>query len=134
MSLNKMWGLTPHAIRLLSSKNFVLSRWRDRALPAYRAVVAQWASRPPAGLPATTLLQGVRGLLEAGCRYYTNVQMVIPMAATTELSWAALYDGVLRGSSDAQASDFLLGFDSAPIVAEKALHELALWCRDVPGL
>ena len=133
-SLNKMWGLTPHAIRLLSSKNFVLSRWRDRALPAYRAVVAQWASRPPAGLPATTLLQGVRELLEAGCRYYTNVQMVIPMAATTEISWTALYDGVLRGSSEAQASDFLLGFDSAPIVAEKALHELALWCRDVPGL
>ncbi len=133
-ALNKMWGMTPHALRLLSRKNFVLDRWRDRALPAYRDVVAQWSSRPPSELSGAELLQGARELLEAGCRYYTNVQMVIPMAATTELSWAALYDGVLRGSSDAQASDFLLGFDSAPIVAEKALYELAVWCRDVPGL
>ena len=30
--------------------------------------------------------------------------------------------------------DFLLGFDSAPIVAERALYRLAEWCRGVPGL
>ena len=133
-SMNKMWSITPYAIKMLTHRDFVLSRWRDRALPAYRASVAVWSGQDPALLSAATLLSATRELLEAGCRYYTNVQMVIPMAATTELSWTALYDTVLRGSDEAQASDFLLGFDSAPIVAEKDLHQLADWCRGVPGL
>ena len=133
-AMNKLWSLTPAAIKLLTSRNFVLPRWRDRALPAYREAVGRWSASDPAELAAEALLGATRELLEAGCRYYTNVQMVIPMAATTELSWSALYGAVLKGSEQTQASDFLLGFDSAPIIAEKDLHQLAGWCREVPGL
>lgn len=133
-AMNKLWSLTPYAIRMLAKKDFVIARWRDRALPAYRAAVAQWAERDVAELHAATLLSATRELLTAGCRYYTNVQLVIPMAATTELSWTGLYGAVLKGSHEAQASDFLLGFDSTPIVAEKDLYQLAGWCREVPGL
>ena len=130
-TMNSLWGLTPYAIRKLTNKDFVITRWRDRALPAYRASVARW-EQDATQLPAATLLTAVRELLGAGCRYYTNVQMVIPMAATTELTWTGLYDSVLRGS--AQASEFLIGFDSTPILAEKSLYRLAQWCRGVPGL
>lgn len=133
-AMNRLWLFTPTALSRLTRRDFVLTRWRDRAVPAYRAAVAQWSTQDPAQLPSVTLLTATRELLEAGCRYYTSVQMVIPMAATTELSWVALYDAVLRGSNQAQASDFLLGFDSAPIVAERALYRLAEWCRGVPGL
>lgn len=133
-ALNRMWGITPSALRMLSRRNFVISRLRDRALPAYRSAVASWSGQDPARLSATALLTATRELLEAGCRYYTNVQMVIPVAATTELSWTGLYDAVLRGSDEAQASDFLLGFDSTPILAEKSLYRVADWCRGVPGL
>lgn len=133
-SFNRMWGLTPTAVRLLTRKDFVLNRWRDQALADYQAVVAGWVGRDPAGLTASELIVGVRDLLAAGCIYYSNVQMVIPMAATTELAWTGLYNVALRRDPDPQATDFLLGFDSTPLRAEKSLAALAAWGRGVHGL
>ena len=133
-AMARMSALTPLAGVLLTQQGFVIDRWRDHALPDYQAAVANWADRDPATLPASDLLAGVRELLAAACIYYSNVQMVIPVAAVTELTWTKLYDGLLRRAGDPQASDFLLGFDSTPLLAEKSLHALALWCRDVPGL
>ncbi len=133
-SLNRMWGLTPTAVRQLTRKGFVLDRWRDHALPDYQAAVAGWVDRDPARLTASELTAGVRDLLAAGCIYYSNVQLVIPMAATTELTWTGLYNAVLRRDGDPQATDFLLGFDSTPLRAEKSLSALAAWGRGVPGL
>jgi rifampicin phosphotransferase len=133
-SLSRMWGLTPTALRLLTRKGYVLNRWRDHALPDYRASVTGWVDRDPGELAASELIAGVRDLLAAGCVYYSNVQTVIPMAATTELTWTGLYTALLRRSGDPQASDYLLGFDSTPLRAEKSLHALGTWCRTVPGL
>ena len=133
-ALTRMWGLTPMAARVIARAGLVRSRWHDEALPAYQAAVAGWSDRDPAALPASELLGGVRGLLAAGCIYYSNVQIVIPVAATSELTWTGLYDALFRRPGDPQASDFLLGFDSTPLLAEKSLHALATWCRDVPGL
>ncbi|MFT4296754.1 MAG: PEP/pyruvate-binding domain-containing protein [Micropruina sp.] len=133
-ALGRMSGLTPVAILMLSRKDFVLDRWHDHALPDYRAAVAGWVDRYPAALPASELIGGVRDLLTAACIYYSNVQMVIPAAALSELTWTGLYNALLRRDGDPQASDFLLGFDSTPVRAEKSLHALGVWCRTVPGL
>ncbi len=133
-AMNRLWGLTPAAVRIIADQNFVLRRWRDHALPDYQDAVAQWADRDPSALPASVLLDGVRELLEAACIYYSNVQMVIPVAATSELTWTGLYNAALRRDGDPQASDFLLGFDSTPLRTEKSLHALGVWCRTVPGL
>lgn len=133
-AMARMSALTPMAGVLLTQQGFVMDRWRDHALPDYQAAVAEWVDRDPAALPASELLRGVRALLAAACIYYSNVQMVIPAAAMTELTWTKLYDALLRRPGDPQASDFLLGFDSTPLLAEKSLHALAVWCRDVPGL
>ena len=40
-----------------------------------------------------------------------------------------LYDSVVRTKDDPPAPVFLLGFDSAPIRAEKSLYDLATWTR-----
>ncbi len=133
-AFGRMWGLTPMAARVIAKGGFVRTRWQDQALPAYREAVAGWSDRNPATLASSELLGGVRELLAAACIYYSNVQMVIPVAATSELTWTGLYNALLRRDGDPQASDFLLGFDSTPLRAEKSLHALATWCRDVPGL
>ena len=133
-AMNRMWRLTPTALSHLTDKGFVIRRWRDEALPAYTGSVRLWATRDPAELPSSTLLSATRELLSAGCRYYSNVQMVIPMASISEMWWTGAYDSWMRRPGDPQATDFLLGFDSTPLRAEKALYRLATWCREIPGL
>ncbi|MFT4217608.1 MAG: PEP/pyruvate-binding domain-containing protein [Micropruina sp.] len=133
-AMKRLIGLTPAAFKIIAHHDVVLQRWRDHALPDYQAAVARWVDRDPATLPATELMAAVRELLAAACVYYSNVQMVIPVAATSELTWTGLYNALLRREGDPQASDFLLGFDSTPLRAEKSLHALGTWCRTIPGL
>lgn len=132
-TMGRLMLLTPLALGVVLRSDFVLDRWRDRALPAYRDAVARWSDRDAAGLPAAEQLTAARELLVAACTYYSNVQMVIPVAASSELTWTGLYDRLLRRDGDPQASDFLLGFDSTPLRAEKSLYALAGWCRTAPG-
>ena len=133
-SFGQMMSFTPGALRLVLTKGYVLERWRDRELPRYRSSVQAWSARDPATLSSAELLDGAQQLLDAGCLYYTTVQTIIPVASMAELTWTGLYNPVLRRSADAAASDFLLGYDSTPITAEKALFVLAEWCREDAAL
>ena len=72
-------------------------------------------------------------MLDAGTVYYTAVQSIIPVAATSEISFRAYYDKLVRRDGDPPAQTFLLGYDSEPIRAEKSLYDLAAWAREVPG-
>ena len=128
-AFGQMLSFTPGALRLVLAKGFVLERWRDRELPRYSDAVAAWAARDPGTLTASDLVRGASELLAAGCLYYTTVQSVIPVASMAELTWTGLYDRLLRRPGDPVASDFLLGFDSVPILAEKSLADLASRCR-----
>lgn len=128
-SFGQMLRFTPGALRLVTTRGFVLERWRDRELPRYRASVAAWAERDPASLTSGELLDAAQELLDAGCLYYTTVQTIIPVASMAELTWTALYDRLLRRPNGPAASDYLLGYDSTPILAEKDLHALAGWVR-----
>jgi len=133
-AFGQMMGFTPGALRLVLTPGYVLERWRDRELPRYRDAVAAWSGREPGTLSAAELLEGAQCLLDAGCLYYTTVQTIIPVASMAELTWTGLYRGLLRGRSGPAASDFLLGYDSVPIAAEKALYALASWCREDAAL
>ncbi len=104
--------------------------WREWAHPRYVRTVAAWADRDLPGLSSTALLDGVGALLDAGTEYYTAVQSIIPVAATSELAFRAYYDRLVRRSGDPDGQAFLLGFDSRPILAEKSLHDLAVAARD----
>ncbi|MFC4138358.1 MULTISPECIES: PEP/pyruvate-binding domain-containing protein [unclassified Microbacterium] len=129
-----MLKATPPLMRFLLRKGYAMDKWHDEALPAYRAVVARHADEDASQLSAADLIAGVRELLGAACAYYSIVQMVMPLAGMSEVLWTKLYDSTMRRAGDPQASDFLLGFDSAPMRSERALHELAEWCRTQPGL
>ncbi|SDC02204.1 phosphoenolpyruvate synthase [Raineyella antarctica] len=133
-AFSAMLSLSPGLVRLIGQPGFILDRWRDRELPRYRDAVAVWADRDPATLAAADLVRGAQELLDAGCLYYTTVQTIIPVAATAELTWTALYERALRRPGGTAATDFLLGFDSTPIAVEKSLATLAAWCRTDAGL
>ncbi|WP_461174141.1 PEP-utilizing enzyme [Arthrobacter sp. Z1-9] len=108
--------------------------WREFSHPRYERVIKDWSARPPAELTGEELLEGVQALLDAGTVYYTAVQSIIPLAATSELSFRAFYDKLVRRDGDPPAQTLLLGYDSAPIRAEKSLYDLAGWARSDPGL
>ncbi|QNG55550.1 phosphoenolpyruvate synthase [Pseudonocardia petroleophila] len=104
--------------------------WRERSHPAYVAEVRAWSGRDPAGLTGAEILDGVGALLDAGTRYYTAVQSIIPLAAGSEIVFAAFYDALVRRAGDPAASTFLVGFDSRPLQAETSLYDLAHAPRD----
>ena len=100
-----------------------------RRAPRVPAAVAAWRDRPLDGLTDAELLDGVQELLDAGTTYYTAVQAIIPLAASSEVVFTRFYDALVRRPGEPSASTFLVGFDSAPIRAEKSLWDLAEWTR-----
>jgi len=111
-----------------------VARWREYSRPRYERMVEGWKTRPPEDLPAAGMLAAVRELLDGGTEYYTSVQTIIPLAASSEVLFTAFYNRLVRREGDPPAQTFLLGLDSAPIRAEKSLYDLAVWARRNPEL
>lgn len=134
-----MWrvmGKSLTAMRALArgKAHMGVAGWREFSHPRYEQVIKDWSAKPVGELSGGELLAGVQTLLDAGTVYYTAVQSIIPIAATSEISFRAYYDKFVRRDGDPPAQTFLLGYDSEPIRAEKSLYDLAAWARDVPGL
>jgi pyruvate,water dikinase len=134
-----MWrvmGKSLTAVRALvrGQAHMGVAGWREFSHPRYEQAIKDWSARPLRELSGEELFEGVQALLDAGTVYYTAVQSIIPIAATSEISFGAYYDRVVRRHGDPPAQTFLLGYDSEPIRAEKSLYDLAAWAREVPGL
>ena len=128
-----MWK-SPKAFRSAVWRGTRQDRWRNYSHPKYRRIVNDWTAREHrVGLSTDELLAGVQELVDAAAEYYTAVQTIIPVAATSEVLFTRFYDAVVRGKDDPPAQVFLLGFDSEPIRAEKSLYDLATWTRDPSG-
>ncbi|MHA6779686.1 PEP/pyruvate-binding domain-containing protein [Pseudonocardia saturnea] len=139
-AFRRMTVQAPAAVRALLDSSGDLSvvggviGWRERSHPRYVATVGAWAGRDLTALPSAELLAGVVALLDAGTEYYTAVQSIIPLAATSELAFRAFHDRLVRRAGDPAGHTFLLGFDSEPIRAEKSLYDLATAARADEGL
>ncbi|MBC8092484.1 MAG: phosphoenolpyruvate synthase, partial [Pseudonocardia sp.] len=128
---------SPAAVKMLMGPPATVggvTGWRDRSHPRYVAAVATWAARAAADIPSVELIDGVATLLDAGTEYYTAVQSIVPLAATSELTFRAFHDRLVRRNGEPAGYTFLLGFDSQPIRAEKSLYDLATAARADPGL
>jgi phosphohistidine swiveling domain-containing protein len=132
----RMMAKSPAAFRALfrGEAHMGVAGWRDYSHPRYERIINDWSARPVGELSGEELLDGVQALLDAGTVYYTAVQSIIPLAATSEISFRAFYDKLVKRHNDPPAQTFLLGYDSEPIRAEKSLYGLATWVRGVPGL
>ncbi len=132
----RLMGRSLTAVRALvrGKAHMGVAGWRDVSHPRYESVIREWSAKPVGELSGEDLLSGVQALLDAGTVYYTAVQSIIPIAATSEIAFGVYYDKVVRRDGDPAAQTFLLGYDSEPIRAEKSLYDLAGWARGVPGL
>jgi len=119
--------LLPRMVRLLRSAQ---ARWAEEARPHYANVVGAWAARALATTPSTELLAGAREIVKAAASHYRTIQTgILPVANLSEAAFTVVYNRLIKRQSDPPALTFVLGFDSAPIQAEKSLHDLASWAR-----
>jgi pyruvate,water dikinase len=105
------------------------ARWADETHPHYAQVTAEWTARDLAAMPALELLAGARRIVAAAASYYVSVQLVLGAPVLSEAAFTNAYNRLIKRKSDPPALTFLLGFDSAPILAEKSLYDLAMWAR-----
>ncbi|HLJ32916.1 MAG TPA: PEP-utilizing enzyme, partial [Ktedonobacteraceae bacterium] len=105
-------------------------RWEREARPAYQAVVERWQAVKLSRASAAELLVGTRNILNAAASYYLVIQSgILPAAYLSESLFTLVYEKLLKRRADPPALTFLLGYDSAPIRAEKSLYDLAQWVR-----
>ncbi|MCI0397931.1 MAG: phosphoenolpyruvate synthase [Chloroflexi bacterium] len=111
------------------------ARWADEARPRYAAIVDEWAARDLSATPATQLLAGGREIVQATADHYLTIQSgILPVSYMSEALFTGVYNRLIKRQDDPPALTFMLGFDSAPIQAEKSLYDLATWARTQPAL
>jgi pyruvate,water dikinase len=104
-----------------------VERWTESGRPRYLVGVNTWQDQDWRQLPPTEILGAVQQLAEAAIDAYgALVSGVIPAAWMSE-AWFTFTYRFVRRQGDPPAPVFLMGFDSLPILAEKALYDLAGW-------
>jgi phosphohistidine swiveling domain-containing protein len=106
-------------------------RLNDIAYPYYKDAIARWGAKPLNTLTATELLGGAREILAGMAHLITTLQSsTMGAAAGSEMLFTRVYEKMVRREGDPDAPTFLLGYDSIPVQAEKALYDLAQWCLE----
>jgi pyruvate,water dikinase len=109
--------------------------WREVAHPRYAEVTAHWSARSLPGLTAGELWAGVCEIVDAfGIHLGALMGSTMGPTAGSEGLFTLAYQKLAMRPGDPPAPAFLMGYDSTPIRAEKALYDLAAWCRDQAGL
>jgi rifampicin phosphotransferase len=122
--------LLPFTTRLLRELPRARQRWAGEARPRYANLVGAWASRDLRVTRATALLEGAREIVQMAAVHYLTIQSgILPMAYMSEGLFTNVYNRFIKRKGDPPALTFMLGFDSAPIQAEKSLYDLASWAR-----
>ena len=112
-----------------------IPRWRDEVRPYYIKTVERWEDKPMASLTPTEIFTGVHEVLEAAIELLGSLMVgTMGVAAGTEMLFTRIYEKMIKKDGDLPAPAFLMGYDSVPIRSEKALYDLAQWCRSLPKL
>ena len=106
-----------------------IPHWADEARPHYANATREWTGRDLAAMPGLELLAGAHQIVEAAASYYVSIQLVLGPPVISEALFTVVYNRIIKRKSDPTARTFLLGFDNAPILAEKSLYDLGMWAR-----
>jgi phosphoenolpyruvate synthase/pyruvate phosphate dikinase len=129
---NMIKGMFPKVPRMLREG---ISIWQNVALPAYAAATARWRDKLPENLAPSELLAGVNEIMDKwGVHLGSLMASTMGPSAGSEGIFTQVYNKYARQDGDPEAPALLLGFDSKPILGEKALYDLAQWCREQPAL
>ena len=110
-----------------------VARWQT-ARRELAAAVEAWERKPVETLAPSQLLEGVRAVFGAACRYFTDIQMSLPAASMSEVLFTRLYNSLIRRKQDPTATVFLLGSETVALQAEKSLFDMAEWMKANPAL
>jgi phosphohistidine swiveling domain-containing protein len=98
-------------------------------------VIQEWEAKDIAALPPSELLLGAGTVFQAAVRLYTHVQAgTVPLSTGSEACFTQFYNRLVRRKGDPPATTFLFGSETVALRAEKALFDLASWCRERPAL
>jgi phosphohistidine swiveling domain-containing protein len=93
--------------------------------------IQSWESKDVAALSPSELLSGAGILFQAAVRLYTYIQAgTVPLSTGSEASFTQFYNRLVRRKGDPSATTFLFGSETVALRAEKALFNLAGWCRE----
>jgi pyruvate,water dikinase len=125
------WALTkmiPAMPRLLKN---AARHFEEVTRPRYAAAVEPWEERTPETMSAPELLAGATALTDAMGHYLTTLQVdTLGIAAGTEMLFTTVYDRLIKREGDPPAATYLLGANSLPIQAEKALYDVGQWAQE----
>jgi phosphohistidine swiveling domain-containing protein len=97
--------------------------------------IQEWQAKDIAALSPRELLAGAGSLFQASVRLYTHIQAgTVPLSTFSEAAFTQFYNRLVRRKGDPPAIIFLLGSETAALRAEKALFDMATWCRERPAL
>ncbi|MFC1790234.1 PEP-utilizing enzyme [Patescibacteria group bacterium] len=112
-----------------------IKRWEDIDKPAYQKLVKDTESKKLSDTSAVELLKDVKKLSEAAVDAYGSiVSGIIPGAWISEGLFTLAYNKLIKRKKDPRAAVFLMGYNTTPIKAEKALYDLAGWIKTQPAL
>jgi phosphohistidine swiveling domain-containing protein len=123
--LTRMLPRIPHMLRE------GVAYWQDIAHPRYASVVDQWKDKSLVELSPEEIQVGVYQVLDAFA-HHLGALMGSTMGPTagSETLFTSVYSRMIQKDGDPEAPVFLMGFDSMPIQAEKALYDLSTWCQE----
>jgi phosphoenolpyruvate synthase/pyruvate phosphate dikinase len=105
--------------------------WREEAYPRYVEVTKQWREKDLSSLSTSELLTGTKEILNIfGQHLGALMGSTMGPTSGSEALFTNVYEKMVRREGDPAAPTFLMGFDNIPLKSEKALYDLALWCRD----
>ena len=98
-------------------------------------LIQQWEEKDISALSPRELLAGAGILFQESVRIYTHLQAgTVPLSTMSEALFTQFYQRLVRRKGDPEATSFLLGSETVVLRAEKALYDLAAWCRKQPDL
>ncbi|MCL4560581.1 MAG: PEP-utilizing enzyme [Chloroflexi bacterium] len=107
-----------------------VSYWQNVTHPRYVEAAARWGEQSIARLTPGELLAGIDELMDAFAHHLASLMAsTMGPSAGSEGLFTKVYEKTALRPSDPSAPTFLMGFDSIPIKAEKALYDLAQWCK-----
>ncbi|MBK9945078.1 MAG: pyruvate, phosphate dikinase [Kouleothrix sp.] len=130
VTLQIMWRYIPEFFRLARESVAIWQAARQKLA----GTVAEWEQKPVELCAPSQLIEAIRTVFAASISYYNQIQITLPIAATSEVLFSKLYGSTIRRRGDPEASTFMLGLDTVSLQSDKSLFDIAGWLRGTPAL
>ena len=125
-----MWILFRMIPAMMKALKDVPTSWRVKVLPEYTSVTNRWKTTPLAQMETPQLWQGIQEISDAAMYYVASLLTgTMGSSGGAEMLFTNVYQKMIKKDGDPDTSAFLVGYNTQPIQAEKALYDLAHWLQ-----